>query len=102
TYPVALGILEAAKELDVHIPEEVDLMCFGDSDVARFISPALSVVRQPTHELGARAVQVLFEMMRSRDATIEHHVILPTQLVLRETCKAKIATGKEISVNDRT
>ncbi len=102
TYPVALGILEAAKELEVQIPEEVDLICFGDSDVARFISPALSVVRQPTHDLGVRAVQVLFEMMRSRDAMIEHHVILPTQLVLRDTCRAKIATGKEISINNRT
>lgn len=100
TYPVALGILEAAKELEVQIPEEVDLMCFGDSDVGRFICPALSVVRQPTQELGVRAVQLLLEMMKSRDATIEHHVILPTQLVLRETCKTKRATGKEILITE--
>lgn len=99
TYPVALGILEAAKELEVRIPDEVDLMCFGDSDVARFINPPLSVVRQPTQELGSRAVQLLLENLQSREVTFEHHVILPTQVVIRETCRTQRATGKEVTVN---
>jgi LacI family transcriptional regulator len=91
TYPVALGIYEAAKELGVKIPEDVDIICFGDSDVGRFISPALSCVRQPTHELGARAVQIMLETISEPDVTREHHVILPAQLILRETCTAKRA-----------
>jgi LacI family transcriptional regulator len=96
TYPVALGIYEAAKDLGLRIPDDIDLICFGDSDVGRFISPSISVVRQPTHELGSRAVQILLENIADPDVTREHHVILPTQLVLRETCVTKRAQATEI------
>jgi LacI family transcriptional regulator len=88
TYPIVLGIYEAAREFGIRIPDDVDTICFGDSDVGRFLSPAISVVRQPTHELGSRAVSVLMESMASPDVTREHHVILPTHLILRETCTA--------------
>ncbi len=95
TYPVALGILEAAKDFGVRVPEDVDLICFGDSDVGRFLSPALSAVRQPTRELGIRAVDILFEDIEEKAITREHHVILPAQLVIRETCTVKRAKGIE-------
>ncbi len=94
TYPVAVGIYEAAKDLDIRIPDDLDIICFGDSDVGRFISPAISAVRQPARELGARAVQVLLENLDPHEVTREHHVILPTQLVIRETCATKRARGK--------
>ena len=95
TYPVALGIYEAAKELGLKIPDDIDLICFGDSDVGRFISPAISVIRQPTHEMGVRAVQIMLENIASPEITREHHVILPTQLLLRETCVEKRAQAKD-------
>ena len=98
TYPVALGIYEAAKELGVQIPNDIDIMCYGDSDVSRFLSPALSCVRQPTHDLGERAVQVMLEAIAEPDITREHHVVLPTQLVIRETCATKKAQP-EINVS---
>ena len=101
TYPVALGIYEAAKELDIRIPDNLDIICFGDSDVGRFLSPALSVVRQPTRELGMRAVQVLLESIAEPEVTREHHVILPTQLVIRETCAAKRADPDNITVVEK-
>lgn len=91
TYPVALGIYEAAKELGIRIPDDLDIICFGDSDVGRFLSPAISAVRQPARELGVRAVYVLMESINDQEATREHHVLLPTQLVIRETCAAKKA-----------
>ncbi len=94
TYPVALGIYEAAKELDIRIPDDVDIICFGDSDVGRFLAPPISAVRQPTHELGARAVKVLLENIADTEVTREHIVILPTQLIIRDTCVRKTAQVK--------
>ncbi len=102
TYPVALGIYEAARELGVRIPQDVDIMSYGDSDVSKFISPALSCVRQPTHELGARAVQVMLETIAEPEVTREHHVVLPTQLIIRETCATKIAQTKKRSMVNET
>jgi LacI family transcriptional regulator len=86
TYPVALGIYEAAKTLGIRIPDDIDMICFGDSDVGRFLSPAISVVRQPTHELGTKAAQMLLDFITAPDVREEQDVVLPTELVLRETC----------------
>jgi len=93
TYPVALGIYEAAKDLGLRIPDDLDIICFGDSDVGRFLSPAISAVRQPARELGTRAVQVLLKSIADPAATREEHVVLPTQLVIRETCIKRRANG---------
>ncbi len=97
TYPVALGIYEAARELGIRIPHDVDIICFGDSDVGQFLSPPISAVRQPTHELGTSAVQVLLDYITDTEVNREHHVVLPTQLIIRETCVRKAAQLKKIS-----
>jgi LacI family transcriptional regulator len=92
TYPAALGVYEAAKELGLRIPGDLDMISFGDSDVGRFISPSLSCVSQPTQELGTRAVQLILDMIRHREDHREQHVELSTQLLLRETCVGTIGT----------
>lgn len=103
TYPVALGIYDAAKDLDLRIPDDIDIMCFGDSDVGRLLSPAISAVRQPTRELGTRAVEILLENLADPAVTREHHVILPTELVIRETCTSKRAGSRsKISIQTQS
>lgn len=89
TYPIALGVYEAAKELGLRIPEDVDVICFGDSDVGKIISPALSCVSQPNYELGSKAVELMLKILERTDAPREQHLVLPTDLVLRETCTGK-------------
>lgn len=99
TYPVALGMYEAARDLNLRIPEDIDTICFGDSDVGRFLNPAISAVRQPSREIGIRAVQILLENIVGHEVTREHHVILPTQLVIRDTCARKlISSAKTIEL----
>jgi LacI family transcriptional regulator len=89
TYPIALGIYEAAKELGLKIPYDVDVMCFGDSDVSRVISPALSCVMQPASELGSKAVELMLKTIAHPDVTDDQHIVLPTEILLRETCTGK-------------
>ncbi|MGA9115893.1 MAG: LacI family DNA-binding transcriptional regulator [Bacteroidota bacterium] len=93
TYPIALGVYEAAAELGLHIPEDLDIICFGDSDVSRFISPALSCVHQPASELGARAMELTLKELARPDGAGEQHLVLPTELILRETCTGKKRVG---------
>ncbi len=86
TYPVALGIYEAAKALGIRIPQDVDIICFGDSDVGRLITPALSCISQPTLRLGEEAVNTMMKMIEATDNAAPKSVVIPTELVLRETC----------------
>lgn len=86
SFPVALGVYEAVEKLRLKIPNDIDIMCFGDSDMSHMLSPALSCVNQPTRELGMTAVDTILEHIRSHDRTKEHHIVIPTEMTLRETC----------------
>jgi LacI family transcriptional regulator len=99
TYPIALGIYEAAKEVGMKIPDDLDLICFGDSDVSRILSPALSCVTQPAYELGSKAFDLMLMTISHPDTAGEQHVVLSTELLLRETCTGKntIASAMERS-----
>lgn len=92
TYPIALGIYEAARETGMRVPQDIDVICFGDSDVSDMISPALSCVKQPSYELGVKAAELLLETLKNPDAAREQQIVLPTELTLRETCVDKKKT----------
>jgi LacI family transcriptional regulator len=99
TYPVALGVYEAAKELGLRIPGDLDMISFGDSDVGRFISPSLSCVSQPTQELGTRAVQMILDMIHRQGSLEGQRVELATELILRDTCVALSGSLLKPAVN---
>jgi LacI family transcriptional regulator len=86
TYPIALGIYEAARETGMRIPHDIDVICFGDSDVMDVISPALSCIKQPSYDLGVKGVELLIGMLNSAEPAQDKHIVLPTELLLRETC----------------
>ena len=89
TYPVALGVYEAARELGLRIPDEIDIICCGESDMINFLHPSLSCVSQHPQELGAAAVKTMLEIIEHPDEIPERHVVVPTQLILRETGMGK-------------
>lgn len=86
TYPVALGVYEAAKELGLRIPEDIDIICFGNSVTQNFLSPALSCVDQPTKKIADNAMQLLLENIDNREDFEPKQVVIDTELILRSTC----------------
>ena len=82
----ALGVLGAARELEVRVPDDLEVVGFDDVPASRVAYPALSTVRQPIVEKGETAANLLAEALdvgrRSR-----RQVLLPTELVLRETTR---------------
>lgn len=85
TYPVALGIIEATKALRLRVPDDIDIICFGESDMIDFIQPSLSCIVQNTQELGMKAVRTMLEIIEHSEESPEQHLVIPTKLVLRET-----------------
>jgi LacI family transcriptional regulator len=88
TYPIALGVYAAAKARNIRIPQDVDLICFGDSDIGSLLTPALSCVNQPTQRLGEESVRLMMEMIEHPESVAPGNRIIPTDLILRETCVA--------------
>jgi LacI family transcriptional regulator len=85
---MAIGALEAARQLGVAVPDEVALAGFDDIAAAGYIQPALTTVHVPIAELGAMAMQKLMDAIKSD--TVDEHVmgkfVLSTGLVIRKSC----------------
>ena len=97
TYPVALGIYEAAAELGLKIPDNLDVISFGKSRLNQFLSPPMSYIEQPTTELGKKAFELTLESIKQKDKFTPQTIKLPTKLVLCNTC-----LGKDLFVGKRT
>ncbi len=86
TYPVAIGIYRAANELGLKIPNDIDLICFGNSQEQSFLSPPLSCINQPTEQLAAKSMDLLLENIDKIDGWEFQHIVIDTELILRSTC----------------
>lgn len=84
---IALGVLDAARDLGIRVPEDLSVVGFDDIPAARLCRPALTTVFQPTVEKGMRAAQMLIDR-HAGDEAIAHHT-LPTQLIVRESTVAR-------------
>ena len=82
---IALGVYEAARELYIKIPDQLAVVGWDDIPVARFLSPALTTVRQPMRELGEQAAHLLLRRIKE-DSRPSESVSLPTEPILRESC----------------
>lgn len=83
---MALGALSALREMGVAVPQEIALAGFDDVPISRFLTPALSTVHVPISDLGAIAIQKLIHALTEKNAHVKQHALVPTNLVLRESC----------------
>ncbi len=86
---LANGVVQAAEELDLRVPEDVSVVGFDDSALASRMRPTLTTVRQPIAQKGhAASAALLASLGRGRDAaqpTPARHIVLPTELVVRQS-----------------
>lgn len=83
---MAVGALRAFREAGLDVPGDIALAGFDDIPVARYVTPALTSVHVPIHEMGAHAVEAVLEAVRAPGAPPPDPVVLPTRLVVRESC----------------
>ncbi len=82
---MAIGAMRAIREAGLRIPEDIALVGFDDLPLSPLYDVQLTTVRQPVVQFGAKAVDVLIDL-------IEHgmnppkHVIMGTELVIRGSC----------------
>ncbi|HZW02813.1 MAG TPA: LacI family DNA-binding transcriptional regulator [Anaerolineaceae bacterium] len=80
------GALHAFRELGIHCPQDVGLIGFDDHDWGDILTPPLTVVRQPTFEMGLRAAKALIASLKG---TPPVHERLEGNLIVRGSCSAK-------------
>jgi LacI family transcriptional regulator len=83
----AIGCLSAFNQAGLRVPQDVALVGFDDMTPARYLNPPLTTVRAPTEQVGREAVLQLVHRIRCGQA--EPMVLLPTELVIRQSCGCK-------------
>ncbi|MBP2706892.1 LacI family DNA-binding transcriptional regulator [Microbispora sp. RL4-1S] len=78
----ALGVLEAARARGLRVPDDLSVVGFDDTQIARMASPPLTTVRQPLREMGGVAVRTALRLAAG-ERVDSHHVELATELVVR-------------------
>jgi LacI family transcriptional regulator len=61
---ITLGVYQALATAGLAIPEDVSLVSFDDSDLARWLRPQVTSVAMPYAEMGGRAVEALLSTQR--------------------------------------
>lgn len=91
---LAVGVLQGASILgDVRVPEDIALIGYDDIDFARATVVPLSSVRQPARQIGATAVELLFETLADPDAPARHVRFRPELVVRASTGGAGSGVG---------
>ncbi|HUZ81363.1 MAG TPA: LacI family DNA-binding transcriptional regulator [Gaiellaceae bacterium] len=77
----ALGVLEAAAALGLHVPGDVSIVGFDDIEIASYVG--LTTIRQPLLESGRRGAALLLATLAGGGATVSEELGL--ELVARRT-----------------
>ena len=89
---LALGLLQQLTQLGVAVPDDVAIVGYDDIEFAAAAAVPLTSVRQPRHQLGRTAAELLLEEDAARnDGTPHEHrqVQFSPDLVVRESTRSR-------------
>lgn len=83
---LALGAIRAVQDRGLNVPGDVSIVGFDDIEMSRYITPALTTIRQHTEQLGAVAAEILTSSIEEQDTAVKS-VMLPVELIIRDSCR---------------
>jgi len=87
---IALAVYQTARQMSLRIPEDLALVGFDNLDFTQHLDTPLTTVEQPAFEIGQAAVEALVRRIND-DSTPPQRIILPTRLIIRQSCGAQRA-----------
>lgn len=81
-YDITVGLITAAREMGVRVPEDVDIVGYDCVEVCTMMNPPLSVIQQPEQKLGQIAAQYILERMNGYTG-IPRTTRLPCRMVTK-------------------
>jgi len=85
-----MSALRGMRQIGKRLKKDLAFLSFDDFDLADMMKPSISAVRQPSNIFGYEAAQLLFARIRGNVAPKRRSIVLPTQLVLRESCGCEL------------
>ncbi len=83
----ASGILLAAKELELKVPEEISIFGFSNSNISQDTDPMLTTMDQHPKKVGEEAMMLMLEKIENPQNTSRKNKIIKTSLIARQTTR---------------
>ena len=78
---MALGAMEAIKQLGLKVPQDVSVMGYDDQEISRYTNPPLTTMLLPNYEMGFAAVEALIELAEAGTALAP-----PRRILIKADC----------------
>jgi DNA-binding LacI/PurR family transcriptional regulator len=88
TDAIAVATVQAARDMGLRVPDDLSVVGFDDSPLARQLRPSLTTVRQDFHAKGRSAAAALTRAIEQRASGTTgrvRHLLLPVELVVRDS-----------------
>ena len=84
---LAIGALEACKNMNIRVPEDLAIAGFGNDDISRFVSPSLTTMSQPSFRMGQIAAQLILDEIDMEEGEIYQHLkqVIKPELIIRNS-----------------
>lgn len=83
---MTLGALQALRELELKVPQEVAILSFDDTDWFKFTFPSVTAISQPIYEMGREAAKTLNKLLNHQETARVR--VLPSTLIVRDSTKS--------------
>lgn len=83
---IAMGVINALRDKNISVPENVDVMGFDGTYGASIFYPKITTIAQPMYDMGSVAMRMLIKVINKIDLE-EQHYVLNHEIIERNSCK---------------
>lgn len=83
---IAVGILNAALNRNVKVPEELEIITSNNSKLTYLVRPQLSTIMPPLYDIGAVSMRLLTKIMNKEEIE-QKQILLPYKIEYRKSTK---------------
>ena len=81
-----MGVINALRENNIKVPEDVDVIGFDNIYVSSIFYPKLTTIEQPMYDMGSVGMRMLIKIINKKKLE-EEHIVLNHVLIQRDSCK---------------
>ena len=83
---MAIGLMRGLHERGLKVPDDISVMGYDNIDFDEYVTPKLTTIEQPMHQIGEEATNMLIKRVQNPDMELQT-VHLPVKLVTRDSVK---------------
>jgi len=98
---MAAGVVYAALDLGLRVPQDVSVAGFDDSALATRIIPSLTTIRRPVREMARLATTKLIASIDGRESEARMGIFLDPELIIRNSTRSIRPGAEEETTSSR-